>query len=399
MRAAPLLFLVSILAGSRCNAQEPAPEADLGASLTNTNFWHASSLPAGWKTTSTNAQGRTLLLTKPGHAFGAVPEQVQAYYDGPSLSEVTITYLEAGNFFAGQQARDMGSKKAQKEFQSQFKTLEELLLKELAACFGPGRRGSVGKSKLLRSRVTEFSTGELVIRLFAEDDQLISLSILAEEAATKKLLTIPEGQAGLIGRRKEVLQNVEKLPNGDVVIRNIPSVDQGGRGYCAMGTLTMLTRYYGLPINIDLVAAKAGYREGDVENADVEAMYLSCAKEAKLRLKVEKDFDFRKAKKFILKGEPVIVGRKFDRVRDDYHTTFAQQFSNNPTARLPKPDRNERARWPSSIAGAHASVITGFNDERDEVIFTESWGEAARNRRMHAEEMEATALRVYYFSP
>lgn len=390
------IFAVSVLAAPVSAA---SPDDDLKSTLTDTNFWQSSSLPAGWKTISTNAQGRTMLLMEAGRAFGSVPEQVQAYYDGPSLSEVTITYLEAGNYFASQQARDLGSKKAQKEFETQFKTLEEGLLKELAGLYGPGRRGNVGKSKLLRFRVTDFSTGGLVVRLFVEDDQLISLSILPADAATKKLLAIPEGQAGLIGRRKEVLQNVEKLANGDVVIRNIPSVDQGGRGYCAMGALTMLTRYYGLPVNIDLIAAKAGYREGEVENADVDAVYSACAKEAKLRLKVEKTFDIRKAKKFILKGEPVIVGRKFDRVRDDYHTNFAQQFANNPAARLPKPDRNERARWPASTAGAHASVVTGFNDARDEVIFTESWGQAARNRRMLAEELEATAFQVYYFSP
>jgi hypothetical protein len=48
---------------------------------------------------------------------------------------------------------------------------------------------------------------------------------------------------------------------------------------------------------------------------------------------------------------------------------------------------------------AHASVITGVNKKRDEVIFTESWGENNRNRRMRAEEMEATAYVTFLLEP
>lgn len=399
MRPIFSFFLISVLFASLCQAEESAATADLKTVLTSTNIWQSSTLAGNWRQVSTNAQGRTMLLLEHAPVFGPVPEQVQAYISGETLGEINITYLEVGNFFASQESRDLGQKKSQKLFKTEFKNIESALLKELTDLCGPGQKTTVGKSQLLRSRVTEFKRGGLVLRLYAEDNQLISVSILPALAASKELLSVPEGQAGLVQRREEVGNNVVKLPDGDIVIQNIPAVDQGERGYCAIGTLTMLTRYYGLTVNIDMIAAKAGYKEGDVANANLSGAYAACAKEAKLKMKVDKVFDFRKIKIFIQRGEPIIVSRKLERARDQFHTQFAQQHESDPTARLPKPDRNERAHWPASSAGGHVSVINGYNEARGEVIFSESWGEAARNRRMLAEEMEATAVEVYYFSP
>jgi hypothetical protein len=43
------------------------------------------------------------------------------------------------------------------------------------------------------------------------------------------------------------------------------------------------------------------------------------------------------------------------------------------------------------------SVITGYNEKRDEILFTESWGERYRQRRMRIEEMEKTADSLFFF--
>ena len=371
--------------------------ADLGAALADPKNWAVSSLAGDWRQTGSDAKIRTLAGAAP--IFGIPPQTAQASFENGALAQIDITYLEAGNFFASQAARDAGQKKARKEFEARFKSVEAVLLGKLSALYGAGQRRNVGKSQLLRSRVTDFTAGSVVVRLYAEEDQLVSISILPAQAAAQKLAAATAAPAGVAERRTETQANVARLANGDVVVQNVPAVDQGDRGYCAIGTLTMITRYYGLPVNVDLIAAKAGYKEGDVSNANLHGVYSACAKEAKLRLKTDRSFDFRKAKKHLLKGGPIIVGRRFDRVREEFHSRFAMSYQKDPTVRLPKADRGERARWPASSAGAHASVITGFNEERSEVLFTESWGEAARNRRMLAEEMEATAFEVHYFTP
>jgi hypothetical protein len=43
------------------------------------------------------------------------------------------------------------------------------------------------------------------------------------------------------------------------------------------------------------------------------------------------------------------------------------------------------------------SVITGYNETRGEILFTESWGERYRQRRMSIGEMEKTADSLFFF--
>ena len=69
----------------------------------------------------------------------------------------------------------------------------------------------------------------------------------------------------------------------------------------------------------------------------------------------------------------------------------------------------QRYAWPSAnwgsmhIAGGAAAAyrreIEAADDPdaaRREIIFTESWGERSRNRRMRVEEMEGTVYLAYY---
>lgn len=47
----------------------------------------------------------------------------------------------------------------------------------------------------------------------------------------------------------------------------------------------------------------------------------------------------------------------------------------------------------------HASVIIGYNDERKEVIFLESWEGKSRPRRMPVTEIAHTADLTFAFRP
>jgi hypothetical protein len=58
----------------------------------------------------------------------------------------------------------------------------------------------------------------------------------------------------------------------------------------------------------------------------------------------------------------------------------------------------DRHGWPGKDAPAHASVVHGYNLQKHEVIFSESWGEPTRGRRMRAEELEGTSYYAVYFT-
>ena len=107
-------------------------------------------------------------------------------------------------------------------------------------------------------------------------------------------------------------------------------------------------------------------------------------------------FEFAKARSAIDAGMPVIAFRRWSQERDFVHTTFAQRHAENAAATLPRADMNDRKLWPMRGGYAHASIVNGFNASRGEVIFTESWSEFARDRRMRFEEMEGTCYMAGY---
>ena len=427
------LGLASVLtASSAARAESNAPArpapADLTQMLVDPAVWDSSRLKGQWAEESAQSSGKSKVMQSPkGGVFDQVPQQIHAYFETGRLDRIEVVYLEAGLFFGMREsvelrshgeasdsakerreldkkireAREKESKEIpqlRKAFDARFKELEESLPDALERfCGVKGKRISVGQGQLLRSRVTEYAGTNLCMRLLADDDQLVSVTILRRAEASRKL-----ADAGLSPwtRRKELRENVRLMPNGDTVIEDIPMAQQGGRGYCAMATLAMIMGYYGLNISLDTLADKAGYKEGSTDMAIIRPIYRAAAAEAKARVQELTNLDFRRTQDLIKRGVPVLVWRGFSRERDEVHTQFAQEYRGNPAAELPEPKPKERKNWPSVwVTGGHASLITGFNKERGEVLFTESWGEGARNRRMRAEEMEATAYRLFVFEP
>lgn len=403
------------------DVQKQVIDRDVTSLLLASEGWEAGQLPGVWTSVSSNSEVQSQELKSLAKVFGEVPQQVLAFQEGGKVVRLEMVYLEAGNFFGYRKSREVsytaadpnlseGERKRALEmlekeeeeelkkrsvvFQERFDALASTLAAEIERYTGsPGKVTTVGSGSMLRTRARQYEASGMVIRLIAEDDQLVAIKVVPEELASRRMI------ASTVGRRSAVGDNVKSLENGDVVIENIPMFNQGSRGYCAIGTLAMITQYYGLNLNIDQLAAKAGYKEGDTDNATIIPIYQATAKEAKLRMREVSSFDFRDAMRSIDDGEPILVWRYFSRERDAVHTGFKQQFNQDPSAELPDPrrDKKEKENWPKFENGGHASLVTGFNKERGEILFTESWGEETRHRRMRAEEMEETCYVMFKF--
>jgi hypothetical protein len=434
MKPFPLLILAVGFALSAAHAQvgadvvKNAQNNDITSGLLGEEVWTNGQLPGQWVDTSTASEAKGKELSSLGQVFGILPQQVQAWLQDGKVTRMNIVFLEAGNFFGFRKSKEANytNKEGQtrKEEREANKKLEELKKEEdkvIAAKRGefaklfdqyekqllaalekftgkPGVKVTVGQTWALRTRALEFATPQVRMRLTAEDGQIISLAVIPATAVTKstRLATVSGSQ-----RRADAKDRIKTLPDGDVLLDAIPMINQGSRGYCAIGTLAMIGKYYGLEVDIDQLASKAGYKEGDTSNASIIPIYEATAKEGRMRMKEERDFDFREVIREIDKGHPILVWRYFSRERDEFHHQFAADHLKNPTKTLPDPkkDKGEKALWPSASNGGHASLITGYNKARNEVLFTESWGEGNRHRRMLAEEMAASAYVMFFFEP
>jgi hypothetical protein len=181
--------------------------------------------------------------------------------------------------------------------------------------------------------------------------------------------------------------------NGDIKINGIPMFRQGQRPYCAISTLGMATHYLGLRLGTDALAAGARFRYiNTAKGSKMLDLYRAAAEESDAILQRGRSFDFERAQKYLEKGFPIVVWRRYSHERNLLHNAAAQG------TKLPESTPNDRITWPTAKdAPGHASVITGFNKKTGEVIFMESWGEHARNKRMRAEELEATSYATFYF--
>jgi hypothetical protein len=418
------LCWLSPKAPAQAIAPPPAPvnpADDLAGTLFTAGIWsEGRPMPGEWRDVSIVSKRKSRELKVSGSIFGAVPQQVQAHYEDGKLQRMDIIFLEVGNFFgvkessraeaAGEELSNRQKRKLEEidetaakpkreEFAKRFRELESAIPAALAAFCGgnPGKSVSIGRDRMLRVRSTEFANEAVRFRFTAEDEQLVSLAVIPVESVGTKLVT----STG-IDRRKGTRDRVAKLANGDVVINDIPMVNQGSRGYCAIGTLAMIMQFYSVNVNIDQLAAAAGYKEGDTDNARIIPIYEAAAKEGKIRMqRAAAPLKFRDVMRELDKGQPILMWRYFSYERDAVHRKFSEDFAKNPALTLPDPqkDRAEQAGWPNRDSGGHASLITGYNKERNEILFTESWGENNRNRRMRAEEMEACVYHSFNFEP
>ena len=79
------------------------------------------------------------------------------------------------------------------------------------------------------------------------------------------------GTAASAGKRVTKISlpaNVTRDPGGDVFIKNMPMVDQGPKGYCAVATAERVFRYYGMPVDQHEMAQVANTGAGGGTNPE-----------------------------------------------------------------------------------------------------------------------------------
>ncbi|MDR3405349.1 MAG: C39 family peptidase [Chthoniobacter sp.] len=390
------LAVLSCLAMSAAQAQD-SPNV-LEDALTRSATWTSPEFLAAW---SSPPAGQTCVCRRyrgTAKIFGIQPQAVQGWFDNGKLTSITIIFLDSGAWFGyvpDAEAKTVAQTKGP-AFMALYQQVSADVQRGLEQLAGnKGREVTLGLG-LLKHPVHIYHHGDLASRLTLEQDQLVKVSIFPSEEIAGHLLS-PERRALKKDQAaKAFVGEAHTLPDGDRVIETVPVIPQGDRAYCGVSTLAMVMRYLGVDLDTEDYAAAAGIHFGSTVRSKIKETYDAAGETAELHLPKTTKFDFAKAKLSLDAGLPVIVFRRWSQERDYLHTTFARNFAANPALELPKPDLNDQKLWPAKEGYAHASVVNGYNERRREVIFTESWGEQTRNRRMRIEELEGTSYLAYY---
>ena len=391
MRGCILVFLA--VAASLRAAPFPAE------ALTRPASWDEPSVRNGFRSRGANTPVAWKNWPDPAPMLGGRPVALRGRFVEGKIDCITLLFLDAGIHFGYVPQEDAAEVRAHGEeaFRKLHARVEVAVLGALAdLAGGPPEEVLVGRTVRLRQKVKIFRLGEAFARFQSTPGQLVKVTLFRDRESAASWMDPAVSKMspqGRVGARNAAWRN---NPLGDHYLPDLPLMPQGDRAYCGVSALAMVLQDLGLNLDTEDLAAGAGIRFGSTAGSHIMETYFAAATEGGFKFVRADKLDMGRLSQAIDHGMPVLVWRRWSQERDFLHTQFARRLANDPTAQLPPADDDDRAAWPTDRKQNHASILTGFNAQRGEVIFTESWNESLRGRRMRFEEMAGTSYCVFY---
>lgn len=330
--------------------------------------------------------------------LGARPysESLLAEEEKPTgLSLVFANKGDSVDYVTGRQGnREASARRG--ELRSNRKAIEEdakTLEDALTQLFGEPSNAQMGGSRETREKVLRWDWKGHAFLLAAPREEYVALRILPSATVDS------EGKARISdsAMRERLAARVERRPNGDVILRDMPMVNQGPKGYCVPATWERVMRYMGIPADMYVLAMAGGTAAGGgTSTNDLSWAVRSSVVSAGRRMespavKLTPDG----VSKFTDAGLPIMWAlfstREFNAAADE-------------RARARK-DMTDPKAWGNSLAEArkaarkmrkeketgHVCMIIGYNKQTGELAISDSWGPAFTERWVTPEEAQAVS--------
>jgi Peptidase_C39 like family len=259
--------------------------------------------------------------------------------------------------------------------------------------------------------------------------EFIRLRLLPKPSSMIGLNASTGGTASV--RRSELAKSVVREPSGDVFIPNIPMVDQGDKGYCAVATASRVFNYYGVPADQHEMAQISGNQAGgggtNPEEMEDAMKKISGKYKTRFQTQLDLDYNSRKYQSFLRKYNT--AAKKLEKKvldTDNFiyfmggldpdvlravngqgatYDKFMGIVRENIDKGVPVmwalqlglfPENGEKAK---QAGGGHMRLIIGYNATKDEIIFSDSWGAGHEKKRMAAPDASAATMGLYLLQP
>ena len=200
---------------------------------------------------------------------------------------------------------------------------------------------------------------------------------------------------------------IKRDDSGSVYLPGIPMVDQGEKGYCACATVARLLNYYGRQIDqhdIANLALASGEKGTDIRNlkksiekiSDKLRLHTSVAAECyggkelyatRLKKKISRELkrhDYSADKIFQPEELNEFLLLLFD--NDKWYEQFKKSIFDSI-------DRGKPLVWAlilgrvnepeaPQLTGGHMRLIIGYNKEKDEIYYSDTWGKGHEKKTM-----------------
>jgi hypothetical protein len=206
-------------------------------------------------------------------------------------------------------------------------------------------------------------------------DQLLNIAAIGRSSASLK--------------RSELPQFVKK-ESGDVYVGSVPMVDQGDKGYCVVASTQRLFGYLRIPCDQHEIAALAG--------SDAQRGTSSKAMEDALSKIVNR---------FKARFKPLLL--KYPRQGSPDKNARPDRFMKMVAEHV---DKGEPLLWGLELGlhpeepplriqgtGGHMRLIIGYNTQKNQILFSDSWGAGHELKRMNVEHAIDSTFGIYLLEP
>ena len=357
--------------------------------------------PAESKTPFTSSYRR---YTRPGYLVaGAHPYTVVAYGDeSGSADSFSLIFSNKGDSLSTAGAgedhfTDNGQKIDRNTLKGAMRYDEKTISESLTKALGESTFQRFAGQGNRTIKVERWDWNDHSFLLTHVKEEYVGLRIVKTDFADAngKIERIKDGEM-----RDRLVKNVVKKENGDVVIENIPMVDQGPKGYCAPATFERAMRHAGVAADMYLLATLATTGGGGTNTRKLydEVAFTTRSKGGRTARKIElKSLEPSKLKKYLDKGVPVLW-------------QMCSLSLYNQTANLRTRERRSVKDWASYAtkigaeaeqnapklrerANHHICMIIGYNEQTNELAVSDSWGRRYGIRWIHVSEAEAVSNR------
>jgi hypothetical protein len=316
------------------------------------------------------------------------------------VARVSILFANKGDvafFMSPQEEKQQSAKKDQplavtenmlKRCREAMKKDRETLEAALKGLFGDARPARVGRFATTAEAGQRWDWKGHTFMLVTPQNEYVALRIVP----TTVFDDADSSRKSFAAAKATLSRRVERRENGDVLITDLPMVDQGRKGYCVPATFERVLRYYGLSEDMN-VLAMAGQTDagGGTSIQAIQSATYAMIRDAGGNI-TQKNFsgNIQEIKSAIDAGKPILFchysteefnNRVNERMEHRVAVTdwgkWFSEFLPSLKKSIPlKPDRHY----------SHICLIIGYNEKTREIAISDSWGLQATERWMTEEE-------------
>ena len=364
------------------------------------NLWDDKAIDVAsrlkWPNESMTENSESYRLYAPvSYKFASVrPYSAVLYGDKFSTTGASLVFANKGDCFAsagvGEKHFEAGAVTKDPEVLEEWiERDEEQIINTMEAILGRAKRQNYGQGSAKR-KVSRWDWSGHSFLLSVAEGEFVSLSVETIDRANAR------GKAQKVADmhiRRIHRANVEKRANGDVVIKNIPMVDQGPKGYCVPATFERCMRYMKVPADMYLLAmaGSTGLGGGTHTPTLVQSVQKEVWAAGRTFKPLKGHPSFKELKRFIDAGIPILWGLhstdRFNKTAND-RTIQRKDLNLESLKKLISKAAKEIEKTPKPhiTEARHICIIHGYNDETEEIAFTDSWGEYYKERWIGAIE-------------